>query len=253
MSPELSQLIELQELDIEIQRVSDRLLRIPVERDQTENEFNRQAAEFLDLKSKHQQTIEARIQLEADLATTQRNHEKFEQDKTRVTNEREYTAVLREIDSAKKHIASLETEILKHMEEAERLEAELAVKMPDVERMRAEVDKSLVILDREHEETIKWIEDSEVRRRKLGEAIPGHLFSTYDRMVRTRRGQALSEVHNDGICAACRMKVRPKIFSDVRRGDQLITCENCGRILYFRAETTQPAEAAASGHGSADQ
>ncbi len=253
MSPELSQLIELQELDIEIQRVSDRLLRIPVERDQTENEFNRQAAEFLDLKSKHQQTIDARNQLETDLAITQRNHEKFEQDKTRVTNEREYTAVLREIDTAKKHIASLETEILKHMEETERLEAELTQKTPDVERMRAEVDQILAALDKEHQDTILWIQASDERRRKLGEAIPRHLFSTYDRMARTRRGQALSEVHNDGICAACRMKVRPKVFSDVRRGDQLITCENCGRILYFRSETSQPAEAAASGQGSADQ
>lgn len=253
MSPELSQLIELQELDIEIQRVSDRLLRIPVERDQTENEFNKQAAEFLDLKSKHKQTIEARNQLEADLAITQRNHEKFEQDKTRVTNEREYSAVLREIDAARRHIASLETEILKHMEETERLESELTLKTPDVERMRAEVDQVLAALDREHQDTIRWIQASDERRRKLGEGIPRHLFSTYDRMVRTRRGQALSEVHNDGICAACRMKVRPKIFSDVRRGDQLITCENCGRILYFRAETSQPAEAAASGQGSADQ
>ncbi|HWO01942.1 MAG TPA: C4-type zinc ribbon domain-containing protein [Blastocatellia bacterium] len=253
MSPELSQLIELQELDIEIQRVSDRLLRIPGERDQTENEFNRQAAEFLDLKSKYQQAIENRNQLEADLATTQRNHEKFEQDKTRVTNEREYTAVLREIDSARKHITSLETEILKQMEEAERLEDELKLKTPDVERMRAEVDQSLAALDKEHQETIRLIDASKARRKNLGEAIPPDLFSTYDRMVRTRRGQALSAVNNDGICAACRMKVRPKVFSDVRRGDRLIICENCGRILYFRSERPQPVEAAATGQGASDQ
>jgi uncharacterized protein len=253
VSPELSQLIELQELDLEIQRVSDRLLRIPAERDQTEHEFNQQAAEFLDLKSKHQQTIETRSQLEADLATTQRNHEKFEQDKTRVTNEREYTAVLREIDVARKHIAALETEIIKLMEETERLEGELALKTPDVDRMRAEVDQNLAALDHEREETTRLIDSYELRRKKLGEALPRTLFSTYDRMARTRRGQALSEVNNDGICAACRMKVRPKVFSDVRRGDQLITCENCGRILYYRSEISQPAEAAATGQGSNDQ
>ena len=253
MSPELSQLIELQELDLEIQRVSDRLLRIPAERDQTEHEFNKQTAEFLDLKSKHQQTIETRKQLEADLATTQRNHEKFEQDKTRVTNEREYTAVLREIDAARKHIAALETEIIKLMEETERLEGELGLKSPEVERMRAEVDESLATLDREREETTRLIDSCEQRRKKLGEALPRNLFSTYDRMARTRRGQALSEVNNDGICAACRMKVRPKVFSDVRRGDQLITCENCGRILFYRSEISQPAEAAATGQGSNDQ
>ena len=253
MSPELRQLIELQELDLEIQRVSDRLLRTPAERDQIEHEFNKQAAEFLDLTSKYQQTIETRKQLEADLATTQRNHEKFEQDKTRVTNEREYTAVLREIDAARKHIAALETEILKLMEETEKLEADLGLKTPDVERMRAEVDQSLKGLDTERLETTRFIDSCEERRKTLGEALPRHLFSTYDRMARTRRGQALSEVNNDGICAACRMKVRPKVFSDVRRGDQLITCENCGRILFFRSEISQPAEAAASGQAGTDQ
>ena len=253
MSPELSQLIELQELDLEIQRISDRLLRIPAERHQTENEFNRQAAEFLDLKSKHQQIIEDRKQLEAELATTQRNLEKFEQDKTRVTNEREYTAVLREIDAAKKHIAAIETELLKGMEETENLEAELALKTPDVERMRAEMDQSIAALDREHEEANRSIEACEERRKKLAAEIPRQLFSAYDRMSRGRRGQALSPVGSNGICAACRMKVRPKVFSDVRRGDTMVTCENCGRILYYRSESSQPAEAAATGLGGTDQ
>ena len=91
MSPELSQLIELQELDLEIQRISDRLSKIPEERDRTENEFKQHAAEFLDLKSKHERTLEDRQQLEAELATTQQNQEKFERDKTRVQNEKEYT------------------------------------------------------------------------------------------------------------------------------------------------------------------
>jgi predicted nucleic acid-binding Zn-ribbon protein len=53
VSPELTQLIELQELDIEIHRMTERLSGIPEERDRTENEFKQQAAEFLELKSKH--------------------------------------------------------------------------------------------------------------------------------------------------------------------------------------------------------
>lgn len=244
MSPELSQLIELQELDLEIQRISDRLSRIPEEREKTEYEFKQQAAEFLDLKSKHEQTLEERKQLEADLATTQQNHEKFELDKTRVRNEKEYTAVLREIDAARKHIGALETDILKRMDELEKLDAELSVRTPDVERMRADVDSSLASLDREREGANALLSDLLERRQKLAARMPRSLFASYDRMSRLRRGQALAEVRSDGICVACRVKVRPKVFSDVRRGDQLITCENCGRILYYRNETSQSAGAA---------
>ena len=241
MSPELSQLIELQELDIEIQRTSDRLSRIPEERDRTETEFKQHAAEFLDLKSKHERTLEDRKQLEAELATTQQNHEKFERDKTRVQNEKEYTAVLREIDTARKHIGSLETDILKRMEEIETLDAELAARAPDVERMRAEVDVVLAALDMEHQETGRLLLEFAARRKKLAGQMPRHLFSTYERMSRLGRGQALAEVRSNRICVACRVRVRPKIFSDVRKGDQLIICENCGRILYYRSETSHSA------------
>jgi uncharacterized protein len=244
VSPELSQLIELQELDIEIQRTSDRLLRIPEERDRTETEFKQHAAEFLDLKSNHERTLEDRKQLETELATTQQNHEKFERDKTRVQNEKEYTAVLREIDTARKHISSLETDILKRMEEIETLDSELAARAPDVERMRAEVDVVLAALDKEHEEGSRQLLEFGVRRKKLAAQMPKHLFSNYERLSRLGRGQALAEVRNTGICAACRVRVRPKIFSDVRKGDQLIICENCGRILYYQNETSQSAGAA---------
>lgn len=244
MSPELSQLIELQELDLEIQRTSDRLLRIPEERDQTESEFKQHAAEFLELKSKYERTLEDRTQLEAELATTQQNHEKFERDKTRVQNEKEYTAVLREIDTARKHISSLETDIIKRMEEIETLDAELAARAPDVERMRMEVNVILTALDKEHDEASRQLHEFADRRKMLAGQMPRHLFSTYERMSRLGRGQALAEVRSNGICAACRVRVRPKIFSDVRKGDQLIICENCGRILYYRNETSHSAGAA---------
>ena len=243
MSPELSQLIELQELDLEIQRVSGRLSRIPEERDRTENEFKQHAAEFLDLKSKHEHTFEDRKQLEIELATTQQNHDKFEQDKTRVRNEKEYTAVLREIDTSRKHIGTLETEILKRMEELEKLDVELAARAPDVERMRAEVDSILAALDEERDAAERQLSEFSERRKKLAGQMQRALFASYNRMSRLGRGQALSEVGGDGICAACRVRVRPKIFSDVRKGDQLVTCENCGRILYYRNETSQSAGA----------
>jgi predicted nucleic acid-binding Zn-ribbon protein len=244
VSPELSQLIELQELDLEILRISDRLARIPAERDQIEEEFNRRASEFLALKETHRQTLEQRTQLEQELVTTQIGLEKFEQDKTRVRNEKEYTAVLREIDVARKHVGALETEIIRLMEEAEKLDSIVNEKSPEVEHLRSQVDQTLEALDSEKIRANRQLEEFTDRRANLAKHLPKNLFNTYDRMSRLRRGQALAEVSSEGICAVCRMRVRPKVFSDVRKGDQLITCENCGRILYYRNETTQSAEAA---------
>jgi hypothetical protein len=244
VSPELSQLIELQELDLEMLRISDRLARIPEERDQLETEFNERASEFLALKDTHRQTLEQRTQLEQELATTQQNLEKFEQDKTRVTNEKQYKAVLLEIDTSKKHINALEAEVLRLMEEAERLDSQIQEKSPEVEQLRAKVDHTLADLDTEKQQADQQLRSLNQRRSQLASQLPKSLFANYDRMSRLRRGQALAEISNEGICAACRMRVRPKVFSDVRKGDQLITCESCGRILYYRVESSQSAEAA---------
>ena len=244
----MSQLIELQELDLEIQRVTDRLATIPVERDQRENEFKKYAAEFLDLKSKYEETLAERRQLESDLATTQQNHEKYKQDLMRVRNEKEYATALREIDATKKQVGQLESEILKRMEEVERLEALVTVAAPDVEKKRTEVDQLLAELEQESQQAAQQLEDHRKRREAISIQIPKSLFATYDRMARMRRGQALSEIRQ-GICTACRMKVRPKVFSDVRKGDEMVTCENCGRILFYRPEPTGTAEAAATQPG----
>jgi predicted nucleic acid-binding Zn-ribbon protein len=239
VSPELTQLIELQELDLEIQRITDRLARIPVERDQVETEFRQYAAEFLDLKSKYGQTLEDRTQLEAELATTQQHHDKYKQDLMRVTNQKQYETALREIDATKKQVGALEGEVLKRMEELEKLDAEMQTKSPDVDRRRTEADQTLAALDDEHQQLEQQIIGFGERRQQLAAKLSKPLFAAYDRLARGRRGQALAVVSSEGICMGCRVKVRPKLFSDVRRGTDMITCESCGRILYYRLETTQ--------------
>ncbi len=252
MGPELSQLIELQELDVEMLRITERLSAIPVERDQTENEFKKYAAEFLSLKSRYDQNIEDRKQLESDLTAAQEHHDKYKQDLMRVRNEKEYSTALREIDATKKQIGVLEGEILKRMEELEKLEAELQTATPDVERKRGEVDQILAGFEHETAQADERLVELGQKRAELTARIPRPLLSSYERMSRTRRGQALAEIKN-GICVACRVKVRPKIFSDVRKGDQLITCESCGRILYYKPDNPQSTEVAASQQGGTEQ
>jgi predicted nucleic acid-binding Zn-ribbon protein len=245
VSPELSQLVELQELDFEVQRVAERLGSIPLEREQIEDTFNQYAAEFLTLKSEYEQAINDRQQLELELADTQQSNDKYKQDLMRVRNEKEYTTVLREIDATKKHISLLETEVLKRMETIEKLEKDLSVYSPEIELKRQEVDRDLATLDQEHRDTEQRLAGFTERRKTLAANIPQNLLAVYERIARLRRGQALAEVR-DATCSACKMRLRPKVFSDVRKGDQLIACDNCSRIFFYRPQSSESAEAAIS-------
>ena len=238
MSTELSQLIELQELDLELQRLGDRLAKIPAERDQIESEFRQYAAEFLELKDRYDKTLNDRKQLETELADAQQHYDKYKQDLMRVTNPKQYEAAVREIDATKKQVGAFESEILKRMEEAEKLDAEVNARTPDVDRKRAESDQTLAALGGEQQAAEQQIVALNERRQQLAAQVSKPLFAAYDRLARSRRGQALSPISNDGICSVCRVRVRPKVFSDVRRGHDMITCENCGRILYYKNEST---------------
>jgi len=241
VSTELSQLIELQELDLELQRLNDRLAKIPAERDQIESDFRQYAAEFLELKDRYDRTLNDRKQLETELASAQEHHDKYKQDLMRVTNPKQYEAAVREIDATKKQIGSFESEILKRMEDADKLDAEIKERTPDVERKREEADQTLTAFDAERQAAEQQIVALNQRRLQLAAQVSKPLFAAYDRLARSRRGLALSLISNEGICSVCRVRVRPKIFSDVRRGNEMITCENCGRILYYKSESTAEA------------
>jgi predicted nucleic acid-binding Zn-ribbon protein len=75
--------------------------------------------------------------------------------------------------------------------------------------------------------------------------LPKAMSTLYKRIsARIRDGVAMAEARN-GACTACYMALRPQVMADVRRGNEVITCDNCNRILYYAPENAaQPVVAA---------
>ena len=165
--------------------------------------------------------------------------EKAERDLMASNNAKVYEAAIRERDAAKKHISELETKVLEQMEAAETSEKQLAEREPEFARLRAEHEDRLRAFE---EQTRAWGEELESRRRereRMFVALPPGIKATYQRIVaRIRDGVALAEARG-GACSACRMAIRPQIMSEIRRGDEIIICDNCNRILYY-ASAAQP-------------
>jgi uncharacterized protein len=236
LNSELSHLISLQEVDIEIKRLAEEVESLPARRDELERQFAESVKEHLGAKQELEDAQAARRRFEGELEREQEKHQKFKNDLMKATNEREYTTAVREIDVARKAVSTLETEILKLMERIEKLEAQMAERAPEMESRRVEVDRQLK----------EWIGVADANQRRLDalraersakmQALGPAARATYERLSRMRSGFALAEAR-DYSCMACRMKIRPQIFADIRRGDSIITCESCGRILYFKVES----------------
>ena len=61
-------------------------------------------------------------------------------------------------------------------------------------------------------------------------------YQRYEKVRKARRGIGIAEAL-EGRCSVCNMAMRPQFFQDLKRGDQVMSCESCLRILYFLPQT----------------
>jgi len=80
------------------------------------------------------------------------------------------------------------------------------------------------------------------RRSQLRSGVSEDVLNHYDRVLK-RRGSALSAVHEDQMCSACRVMQRPQVFQEVMSNEHFITCDYCHRILYYVPPPPKPEEA----------
>ena len=74
-----------------------------------------------------------------------------------------------------------------------------------------------------------------VRAERAGraKALPSALLASYERIMKARGGTAVASVGAASICGGCRMSIRPQALMELRSATGLMTCESCGRYLYY--------------------
>ena len=248
MKAELEQLIALQKTDTSIRKLQAELDGIPQRRAEIEKEFDQRAFEFTAIETRRDEARHKRARLDAELAETRTKAEKAERDLMSSTNAKAYEAAIREADAAKKHISTLETQILEQMEAAEQAEREIGEHEPEIARLRAEVDEKLKAFEEQTRVQTEELEHRRAERERLLATLPKQMNALYNRISsRIRGGVAVAEARNNS-CSACFMSLRPQVMTNIRRGDEIIICDNCSRILYYvPAEQAQKAPSLSAG------
>ena len=233
MKAELEQLIALQNADTSVRRLQAELDAIPERRADIEKEFDQRAIEFKELETRRDGARARRAELEREIAETKARAEKAERDLMSSTNQKSYEAAIREADAAKRQISELETKILEQLETLEEAEKAIGERAPEIERLRAERDEKLKEFEEQTRTQAEEVAARRADRDRLLSSLPPAAKSHYDRISRRiRDGVALAEARN-GSCSACRITLRPQVMAQVRRGEEIIFCDNCNRILYF--------------------
>lgn len=241
MKAELQQLVALQNLDTSIRRLQAELESIPQKRASIEKEFDQRASEIKALENRRDEARHARARIDTEIDEQRSRAERAERNLMSSKKQEEYTAAIREADSARKHISALETQSLEQLEILDQTEAALKERADEIASLNSDREARLKAFDEDTRSQTSQLEANRIERERVFNALPKPLSTLYKRIsARIRDGVAVAEARN-GACMACFMSLRPQAMAEVRRGEEVVTCDNCNRILYFA-----PAETAAT-------
>jgi len=239
---ELEKLIELQKTDTNIRRLNISIESAEERRASIEQEFERHASSIRGIQSDRDRIQAERAALEKQIAENKTYHERADRNLKHAQNQKEYETAMRETDALQKQITALETQVLEKMAGIEEVEKVLEERAEEINSLEANRDAALKSFDKELTKTRKQYESETKKRQEVFVTLPAQLASVYNRMTqRSRDGIAVAEVVN-GSCSACFMKLRPQRQLEVKKGDQIITCESCTRILYNTPEAKTAAQ-----------
>ena len=241
MKAELQQLVALQTLDTNIRRLQAELQSIPQKRAAIEKEFDQRAFEIRALENRRDDARHTRARLETEIAEQRARAERAERNLMSSKKQDEYTAAIREADAARKQISALETQTLEQMEILDQTEAALTERAAEIATLNSDREARLKAFDDETRSQSEQLEADRNERERLFNSLPKSMSTLYKRIsARIRDGVAVAEARN-GACMACFMSLRPQAMAEVRRGEEVVTCDNCNRILYYA-----PADSAAT-------
>ena len=244
MKAELQQLIALQNLDTTIRKLEKDQEAIPERRAEIEREFDQRAFEIRGLESRRDEAKHTRARLENEAVEQRGRAERAERNLMSSKRQDEYTAAIREADAARKQISALETQILEQMETLDQAEAALNERAEEIASLNSDREVRLKAFDDETGTIGERLAAARKEREEVFANLPKAMSGLYSRIrARIRDGVAVAEARNRS-CSACFMSLRPQVMSEIRRGEEILTCDNCGRILYHVPSDSLQADAA---------
>lgn len=232
MLPDLKLVIRLQEIDNRLAELAREIAGLP-----------KHIAEIEKKLVSHERKLEAdraalagnqkeRKKCEGDIQLQEQKISKLKDQMLQAKTNDQYRAFQSEIDFCGNEIRKAEDRILELMGESEPLDKNVKAAEAALKSEKAEVDQEKQQARERTAVDEKAAADLKKERAALVSGVVPAVYQQYERVRKARRGIGVAEAA-DGRCTACQMAMRPQFFQELKRGDKVMACESCLRILYY--------------------
>ena len=233
MEERLNLLIQLQEIDGAIRARQDEKKRLPELLAALERKSEANKAELDSVREALETAQKTKRDRDRDLEQGTQKVEKLKARTPDIKTNKEYTALLKEIETAEQESKAIEEDILKLMEKIDAAAAEIKTAEARSAQEAAAIDAER----KQFEESMAKLEgelaaDGRVRD-EIASRIDAALLAKYQKRYVAQGGRVVVEARAES-CSGCFMSIPPQIFVNVKKNTEIITCPNCQRILYYK-------------------
>lgn len=232
MKEQLSYLIELQKLDLIMGRIILKKSELPEKIVQMDEEFAVFAKSLEESKKKFDELNKLQIEKEEKLRKGIDSIRKAKDRLLEVKTNKEYQAILKEIETIEKKNSEIEDEIISGLEEIDHMRTAVRDKEKDFETRKSQYEKERKKIEVELGQLDHDLSDTEKRTDALRKQIRDELLKRYETIKGRRNGIAVALVWKE-VCSGCHMNIPPQMYIELQRSADLLFCPNCNRIVYW--------------------
>lgn len=228
----IEKLLILQDRDRKIRRVKGELTHIEPQRQTLKTRAAAASASLEAAKTKVKELESQRKDLELEVEAKKQLITKYANQQLQTRKNEEYRALANEIQTCKEAIFKIEDQEISLMEQGEAAQKEVHRATQAATEARKLAEDQVAQLGVREENLKKELAELEANREELAAAVDDSARGRYERLMKNKGENVVVGVQH-GVCGGCHMKLQPQLLVSCQAQQELVTCSNCGRILYY--------------------
>ncbi|MDD9305022.1 MAG: nucleotide-binding protein [Desulfobacter sp.] len=230
--PDIATLVKLQEAETEIVRLRDVLEHVEKKKNKLASRLKQFETALKENREDFERASKSCRDNELEIQIVDERIIKSNETLRNVKTNKEYQVLLREVDDNKKRKDALETELLELMDEKEKSQTIAEESQKEYQLLDEQIRAEQAEIEKQSTEDRHLLDDFLEQQENIGQSLDPRLMERFRRISKMNQGSAVTRV-SDEVCLGCFMNIPPQMYIEVQRGEDLISCPQCSRILYY--------------------